>query len=96
VGVKKGRKGAGPAVVCCLGLRVIGVIISNIPWKPQTKKRKKVEEERRREEIGFFLFIRLILFLVMGSSWPKYPVPFAFWICLFFLRALAFRFRVKL
>jgi uncharacterized membrane protein len=91
VAVKKGRKRAGPAVVCCLVLRVIGMIISKQslgnrkPKKERSRRRnfKKMKEEGKKL-VFFFLFFRLILFLVMGPSWAKYPVPFLLFGFVFF------------
>jgi hypothetical protein len=103
VAVKKGRKRAGPAVVCCLVLRVIGIIISKQslgnrkPKKERSRRRnfKKKKEEGKKLVFFFFVF-PAHSFSRHGSVVGKIPGAFfAFWICLFFLRALTFRFRVK-
>jgi hypothetical protein len=87
-GRQKGKERAGPAVVCCLVLRVIGIIISkqslgNRKPKKEKSRRRKFKKKKEEGKKLVFLFFRLILFLVMSSSWAKYPVPFAFWICRF-------------
>jgi hypothetical protein len=77
-------------------LRVIGVIISKQSLGNRKPKKESQEEERRREEIGFFfLFFRLISFSRHGFVVGKIPGAFCFLDLSFFLRALAFRFRVK-
>jgi hypothetical protein len=58
------------------------------------QKKKKVEEERRREEIGFSVY-PAHSFSRHGFVVAKIPGAFCLLDLSFFLRALAFRFRVK-
>ncbi len=81
---KEGKGRQGPllcVVLCCASLASSSA--SNPLETANQKKKVKKKKEEGKKLVFFFCFSGSFLFLVMGSSWAKYPVPFAFWIYLF-------------